>query len=207
MEKRCHVCKELKSINEFCKDITRKDGYAYICKICLKKRHKEYYGKNRDKMLVTFSNWYKNNKEKKKAKNLLWRNNNPIKVKEQSKRAHSLRQSTPLLKLNSYVSHLLWWSLKNNKNGQHWESSVNFNLYDLKTHLESLFKDEMSWENYSYYGWHIDHIIPISLWKFRTSEDREFKQCWALANLQPLWGKENMRKNNKLRLEALNNSN
>jgi len=87
-------------------------------------------------------------------------------------------------------------ALRNNKNGRYWEKSVNYNLQDLKNHIEKLFKPGMSWENYG--EWHIDHIIPISLWKFESYQDREFKQCWALANLQPLWAEENLIKNNKV---------
>ena len=54
----------------------------------------------------------------------------------------------------------------------------------------------MNWENQG--KWHIDHIIPISLWQFEIHTDREFRQCWALCNLQPLWGKDNLSKNNKI---------
>ena len=58
------------------------------------------------------------------------------------------------------------------------------------------FKGDMNWENMG--QWHIDHIIPISLWQFEKPEDREFKQCWALANLQPLWAGDNLRKYNRV---------
>jgi len=55
----------------------------------------------------------------------------------------------------------------------------------------------MNWNNYGKYGWTIDHIIPISWWKFESYEDREFKQCWCLANLQPLWAHDNFSKHNR----------
>jgi len=58
----------------------------------------------------------------------------------------------------------------------------------------------MSWNNYGYYGWHIDHIIPVSWWQFNSPEDREFKQCWALCNLQPLWRKDNQIKSDKMEM-------
>lgn len=58
---------------------------------------------------------------------------------------------------------------------------------ELRLHLESLFTDGMSWENYGKGGWHIDHIKPISSFTFTSENDPEFKECWALSNLQPLW--------------------
>lgn len=45
----------------------------------------------------------------------------------------------------------------------------------------------MTWENYGKNGWHIDHIIPKSFFKFDSQEHPAFKACWALSNLQPLW--------------------
>ena len=54
----------------------------------------------------------------------------------------------------------------------------------------------MSWNNYG--KWHVDHIIPISSFKFESIHDVEFKKCWSLDNLQPLWGSENIIKSNKL---------
>ena len=46
--------------------------------------------------------------------------------------------------------------------------------------------------------WHIDHIIPKSVFNFTKPEHEDFKRCWALKNLQPLWAEENISKFNKL---------
>ena len=42
--------------------------------------------------------------------------------------------------------------------------------------------------------YHIDHIRPVSSFYFTKIEDKEFKECWALSNLQPLWASENCSK-------------
>lgn len=63
----------------------------------------------------------------------------------------------------------------------------------LTQHLESKFKEGMNWNNYGLYGWHIDHIVPLSSAK---SEEDLYKLC-HYTNLQPLWAKENLSKNNK----------
>lgn len=57
----------------------------------------------------------------------------------------------------------------------------------------------MSWANYGYYGWHVDHIIPCSV--FDLSEPEQQKICFNYKNLQPLWAIENMKKSCKLNCE------
>ena len=59
-------------------------------------------------------------------------------------------------------------------------------------HLESQFKDGMSWENRG--EWHIDHIIPLSS---ETSKEELTKLC-HYTNLQPLWAEDNLKKGDKI---------
>lgn len=63
-----------------------------------------------------------------------------------------------------------------------------------KTHMESKFQDGMTWENHSFLGWHIDHIIPID---FGKTPEEVAKLC-HYTNLQPLWSEDNWNKSNKL---------
>ena len=61
-------------------------------------------------------------------------------------------------------------------------------------HLEKLFETWMTWGNYG--KWHIDHIKPRSLFNYEKPEDKDFQECWALKNLQPLEASENLKKFN-----------
>lgn len=63
---------------------------------------------------------------------------------------------------------------------------------DLKAHLEALFLPGMSWENYGYNGWHVDHIRPIA--SFDLNDPEQFAQCFHYTNLQPLWAADNLAK-------------
>ena len=65
---------------------------------------------------------------------------------------------------------------------------------ELKIYLENQFKDGMSWDNYGFYTWHIDHVIPLSSAK---TEEEVYKLC-HYTNLQPLWAIDNLKKNNKI---------
>ena len=94
------------------------------------------------------------------------------------------------------VSSAIRLSLKGMKCGRSWESLVGYTLVDLKSHLESLFVASMNWDNYG--EWHIDHIIPQSRFNFNDAEDIDFKLCWSLDNLQPLWAKDNIYKSDNI---------
>jgi hypothetical protein len=70
------------------------------------------------------------------------------------------------------------------------ELQLGYTQDDFKSHIESLFEPGMSWDNRN--EWHIDHIIPISLWLEVGVTD--IKVINALDNLQPLWAADNLSK-------------
>ena len=131
-----------------------------------------------------FHNYYLENIDKHRERSRKWMKNE--------------RKNNPIFRLNNSMSSVMTSSLKRGKENKHWEELINYSLIILKEHLEKQFQEGMSWNNYGRGGWNIDHIIPISWWEYEKPEDSEFKKCWALANLQPMWEKENFIKNNKL---------
>lgn len=166
-----------------------------------------YAMNNRDKINNRQRMWKQNNPEKVKETNKKWKDKNPnwkknwykknpIKAKKIFAKQHQKIMNNPKLRLSKAMRCLVYKALGKNKNGYKWESLVNYTLEDLRDHLEKQFKPGMSWSNYG--KWHIDHIKPVSSFNFKTYNDREFKQCWALCNLQPLWAEENIRKSNKV---------
>ena len=94
------------------------------------------------------------------------------------------------------MSSHMYYSLRKAKGDCHWEDLVGYTISDLKKHLENQFKKGMSWDNYG--DWEIDHVIPVSAFDFNSPDDPQFKLCWALDNLQPLWMHENRTKGNKI---------
>lgn len=74
------------------------------------------------------------------------------------------------------------------------ERLIGCSLAQFENHIESLFKDGMSWENYG--EWHIDHIIPCAAFNLLLEEHQ--KACFHFSNLQPEWGIDNMMKCDKL---------
>lgn len=111
------------------------------------------------------------------------------------------RQNDPKLRIAQTVSRSIAHSLRGRKAGRHWETLVGYTLDDLMRHLESQFLLGMTWERYGEF--HIDHIRPIASFNFTSPDDLEFRQCWALSNLQPLWAEDNMRKGAKWQEQAV----
>ena len=79
-----------------------------------------------------------------------------------------------------------------------YESIIGCNRSFLKDYIFNKLKDGMNVHNYG--KWEIDHIIPVSYFKFKEYTD-VFK-CFHYSNLQPLWEPDNKKKSNKILPEA-----
>lgn len=188
---KCSKCLVIKKLDEFYARNSQK--YRRECKECFLLQHKKYIEKKKRKNPQLFyikrkkirERWNKNHPGKHAFQAKKWKNENLEKIKETMRKAYVKIMSTSKGKLNHSMSTAINTSLKGNKNGRHWEDLVGYKLQDLKQHLEFQFKPKMSWNNYG--EWHIDHIKPKSLFNFEKPEDKEFKECWSLKNLQPLW--------------------
>ena len=64
---------------------------------------------------------------------------------------------------------------------------------DLMSHLQSLFKDGMTVDNYGEV-WHIEHRVA-KCWYSNTEED--IRRCWSKKNIAPEFGHENLTKSIK----------
>mgnify|MGYP003624585477 CR=1 FL=1 len=82
--------------------------------------------------------------------------------------------------------------------GGSWVNFVDFTSEDLMSHMESLFHDGMDWSNYGRGGWVMDHITPKAKFNYIKVSDFDFKECWSLSNLRPLWELDNIRKSQTL---------
>lgn len=69
-------------------------------------------------------------------------------------------------------------------------------INELKFYLEGMFKAGMCWDNWDISGWHIDHILPLSM--FDLTDREQFLKACHYTNLQPMWAVENLKKANKI---------
>jgi hypothetical protein len=136
--------------------------------------------------------WYRKNKEEILKKNKIY------KAKPENKKRHAAwkmerRNKNPVIRVQGILSRQLGHFTKRRgetKTGRT-EELLGYTAKELNTHLESLFKDGMTWANQG--EWHIDHRIPQS---YFTSID-QLKECFALSNLKPEWASWNISKGNR----------
>jgi hypothetical protein len=190
--KTCSKCKISKSISEFYWNKTR-NAYASQCKQC----HNEYmmsqYPLNKDKMSLMNKEWRQNNPEKVKKYN----NKYSVEQRRNWKREWDKKAMLdPLHRLSNNLRGNMYHALKAMKGFRKWETLVGYTLDELAKHLESQFTKGITWDNYGK-EWHVDHIIPKSWFKYVSTDDPKFKECWALSNLQPKLKLENIRKGNR----------
>lgn len=170
----------------------------------------EYRGKNAAEISIQRAGYRKANKEIISARNKEWREKNHTTwclsqkqyyesnktkvVRRNSQYKTSRRKTNHLVHLACLISRRLHHALSRNtytKKSRTCEI-LGCAYADLVNHLESQFKDGMSWENRG--KWHIDHKIPLASAK---TEEELLKLC-HYTNLQPLWAFDNLSKGSKI---------
>ena len=78
--KKCNKCGKVKSLEEFCRDRTRKDGREYRCKECKNAYNKTWYEANKERKAATSRACLEANRERKIATNRAWREANKERI-------------------------------------------------------------------------------------------------------------------------------
>jgi len=175
----CTKCKKKKFIEEFCVNRAVKDGLNSRCKECVKQYNKQYYKNNPEKFKEHNKQYYKANKEK--------YNENAMKVYHKKKLTAKGQLEYLMATL---VSRLLKGTIKSSPT---LEETMDCTSQQILDHFQSLFLPGMTWANYGT-KWETDHIIAKVHFHYSDITDPQFKKCWSLKNLQPLWKADNQRK-------------
>ena len=193
MNKQCNQCGEIKDIECF---LLRKDSgkHRNECKTCNAKTTNQWkkandfdraqYIKHKEKKLASVRAYRDKPENKQKIRDCQnrWRRRQ-MQTNPQYKLAHNLRRRC-LLALNGKYKYDTTFKL------------VGCSVKELREHIESLWSEGMSWDNYGIGGWHIDHIKPVSSFNLENEENQ--KIAFHHTNLQPLWEKDNLVKGSKL---------
>lgn len=160
------------------------------------KQRKEYKESNKNLISINKKTYYEKNKEDILTYHKEYRKKNKEKFISYGKNYRINNNSSPLFIISNNVRKRFKTFLKSKnitKNNKTFDI-VGCTPEVLKEHLEKQFVGGMSWDNYGFYGWHIDHIIPLSSAK---TEEEIYELC-HYTNLQPLWAEDNLKKGSKI---------
>lgn len=188
MDKKCSLCKTYKELNNFTKCTKNKDGLCYICRDCKKikdtlwrqanpNHFKEYYDKNKQKLLEAKRQYKRENRHKIR-----------IKKRQYEKNKKCLDS---LYKFKANIKGLLnrAFTIKHLKKSKRTQDIIGCTIEELFIHLK-----QTAINNYGFYDetlkYHIDHIIPLYLAK---NEEQVIKLN-HFSNLQYLYPEHNLKK-------------
>ena len=222
LTKICCACNTRLPITYFVKQ-TRYDKppYSYKCKQCTNSYNRQYYHQNKKNELFVkkAKTRFLRNYAKRlmRAKEIRLQNPEPSRIAnrkcyDKHKISRSQYATRNRKRINDRIRKRkkkdinfrvacnyrgrIWDAIKNNKKSGRLSDLLGCDIQALREHLESKFYGGMSWNNYGFYGWHIDHIKPCV--SFNLSDPLQQKACFHYSNLQPLWARDNMSKGDKI---------
>jgi hypothetical protein len=204
-------CGQWKDESEFGKRKDSKRGYKSHCNKCrmiteyeVKKEEvllerKEYRKQNIDAINIYQNEYRMTHKQEASDYQREYKKNNREKINADRR---EMRNNDPNFKIADNLRRRMNLAIKDGRKGGSVIRDLCCSIDELKQHLEKQFHiapktgEMMTWANYGYYGWHIDHIIPLS--SFDLTDREQFLKACHYTNYQPLWAKDNISKGNKL---------
>lgn len=180
--RRCTACAEVLPANSAYFNRSSKGSYGLTasCTECLKKAYAKRATVDREKLNAQARESYLRNAPRKLAEQ---------KVK---------RRTNPAFAIHMRVSSSVRNSLGRSRLDTSWIKLLDFSAADLHSHLERQFTEGMTWERFMAGDIEIDHVIPVSFFRPKEVDSVEFRMCWNLKNLQPLWRLDNRLKRDTL---------
>jgi hypothetical protein len=213
--KKCVKCGQAKPFTAelYTRDATAPGGLTAKCKQCRyeqkrkweiehpernRESQRRYYAKTREEYLPRKQKWRAENRDKDRASSKRWISKNKDRHDAYQKEWASIPTNALAMSLRARMRRCLIGGRAVYRN---MEAVLGYSVHDLIAHLESTFQDGMSWSNYKYAGWHVDHIRPVSSFKLISDNGSlnvdEIRKCWALSNLRAMWGKDNLIKSDR----------
>lgn len=224
--KTCSSCNTEKQTSDFHRSSKSKDELQSQCKECRNVKSREYVRNNKERYKENKIRWLSQNKDKENRTKRLRRLRNKGTEKEEKRKIYTKQElremylkrledpvwieknrkrkaefernkrKDVLRRLESHIRSRTAIAIKGKAKLGKYQEYIGCSTEELKIHLEKQFKEGMTWDNWGRDGWHIDHILPVS--SFDLSDKDQFYEAFHYTNLQPLWGKDNLRKGSKI---------
>lgn len=172
-------------------------------------RSRVRYQRNKTTHQAKHAEWVVNNKEKMRGyyRKYYYRNIDKFRERYHRTKARGLElqrirqrkiRATPRGRVDHRMKSAIYQVLRGAKAGRMWERLVGYSVDDLVRHIEINFGPGMNWDLLMNGHIHIDHKIPKSKFDYSSPDEIDFKRCWALENLQPMWAADNLSKNARI---------
>lgn len=193
-------------------DKIKSKSYKEANKESIREQRKKYASENREAVTAAHKNWRQANREKLNARRRERRSNDLHRYLSKEREYHSVnrdriresrreyyrvyatrrRANDPTYKVHTRMRDFNRRCVEAIKGVKNWRTAdaLGYTPQQLREHLESLWEDGMSWDNYG--EWHIDHVKSIS--SFVSEGVTDVSVINAMSNLQPLWAFDNLSK-------------
>ncbi len=217
--KRCNKCNTTLTLDKF-EFNKSNNSHRSECIVCRRNENKKYrdshktesaeYQKeyreiNADKIKEHDYQRHQNNKQVWNANVKEWYYANWSVIRQTRNERHKERmRDDPKYRIARTLRgrlHTMARKSKLNKKEQHTLDYLGCSIEFFVSYIENKFyqrvetKESMTWDNYGFYGWHIDHIKPLD--SFNLFDEEEIKLACHYTNLQPLWSEDNWSKGNR----------
>lgn len=161
-----------------------------------KRENLEYWKVWREKYPEKYETKKKDDVEKYKLQRKQYQKNNKERINKNNSLYNKKKRAENIqFKILTNLRHRLWCSFKGLTKSQSTLDLLGCSIEKALKYIESKFLPDMTWENYGMYGWHIDHIRPLS--SLNLIDPEEQKKACHYSNLQPLWAEDNLSKGAK----------
>ena len=157
----------------------------------MKQVRREWLARNRQRVNALARTRYAADPELGRLKLKQKRERARAKYRQQIKRSRTRVRSTPEGRIYHRIGQSIRSALRGAKRRCRWEMILGYSRADLRQHLESQFTLGMTWEKLLAGEIDIEHIQPRMTFSYSSLHDAQFKECWALSNLRPMWAHEN----------------
>jgi hypothetical protein len=168
----------------------------------IRQRKKDWHEKNAEDINAKAKERYREDPDKFKKAVSERRNRDLDKAHEKEKIRYDKRKDDPEFRIPRLLRTRLNHALDGKIKVASAVLDLGCSISEFKVYLERKFyvnpktNQMMTWDDRGRYGWHLDHIVPLSYFDLKDRE--QAKIACHYTNIQPLWAEDNLKKGNKV---------
>lgn len=208
MTKKCKLCDKEMELELFEKDKRTPDGHSSRCLDCARECKRISALKHRDERLERqrkyreehpeeykaekHAEYERNNETYKKNRKAYYEENKEWFIQMTNECRNRRYEKDPTKAIADKLRAKVRGALLGICCSKETEDMLGSSRQEFCDYMESLFEENMNWDNYGYKGWGTDHRKPLC--KYDLTDPIQVYISFNFRNLQPMWVQENMNK-------------